>query len=328
MAVATSLQSSVRRSSEGPQPIFRSLTLWKPAILRVHAARVEQDSLQLKDLVWLPSPEGGAFRADPFGLWHGGRLYVFVERFDPGDQRGRIEVLTYSDELDLISIDLALQEPWHLSYPYVFRSGTDCWMLPEARGAGQLTLYRAHSFPLGWKAELTIPLPDDAVDATPLFWKEKWWLFYCIRRGRSHRTSELHVAFANELAGPWQDHPLSPVRRGLSASRPGGSPLIGDGYIDLPVQDARNGYGGALRRLRITNLDEARFEADDYDWLHAPAIFAPFNDGLHTLSSAGHVSLIDLKCVERPVLVRLLNGIVKISKSRGQPTSSEGMAIP
>lgn len=326
MGVATSFQSSARRLSEGRQPIFRSVTLWKSAILRVHPARVDQDSLQLKDLVWLPSPEGGAFRADPFGLWHRGRLYVFVERFDPGVQRGRIEVLTYSDELDLISIDLALQEPWHLSYPYVFRTGNDCWMMPEARGARRLTLYRAHSFPLGWKAELTIPLPDDAVDATPLFWKDKWWLFYCIRRSRSHRASELHIAFANELAGPWQDHPLNPVRRGLSASRPGGSPQIGDGYIDLPVQDASNGYGGALRRLRITNLDEARFEAHDYEWLHAPAAFAPFNDGLHTLSSAGPVSLIDLKRIERSVLVRLLNGIGKSPKNRGQRTSSEGKA--
>lgn len=296
--------------------------------MRVHPAKVDQDSLQLKNLVWLPSPEGQAFRADPFGLWHGGRLYIFVETFDPRDQRGRIEVLTYSDELDLISIDLALQEPWHLSYPYVFRSGDDYLMMPEARGARRLTLYKAHSFPLGWKGEFTIPLPERAVDATPLFWRDKWWLFYCIRRGRSHRTSELHVAFANELAGPWQNHPSNPVRRGLSASRPGGSPLIGDGYIDLPVQDASNGYGGALRRLRITNLDEERFEAHDSDWLQAPAMFAPFNDGLHTLSSADHVSLIDVKCVERPVLVRLLSGVGKVPKSHEQRTSSEGIAIP
>lgn len=191
-------------------------------------------------------------------------------------------------------------------------------MLPEARGARRLTLYRASSFPLGWKADLTIPVPSGAVDATPLFWKDKWWLFYCIRRGPSHRTSELHISFAHELAGPWQCHPLNPVRRGLSGGRPGGSPLVGDGYIDLPVQDARNGYGGALRRLRIRNLDETQFEADDYPWLEAPAVFAPFNDGLHTLSSAGEVSLIDVKRVDRPLQARMFNGRVrKIFKNRG-----------
>jgi hypothetical protein len=292
---------------EGRQTIFRSVTLWKSAILRVPSAAVVQDSLLPKHIVWLPSPEGRAFRADPFGVWHGGKLYVFVERLDLADPTGRIEVLTYSEELDLLSIDLALQEPWHLSYPYVFWSGNDHWMLPEARAAGRLTLYRSRSFPLGWKAEFTIPVPVGAVDATPLFWNEKWWLFYCLRQGRSHRRDQLHIAFADKLTGPWQHHPLNPVRRGLSGCRPGGSPLIGDGYIDLPVQDASNGYGGALRRLRINKLDEARFEAVDYPWLHSPATFAPFNDGLHTLSSAGDVSLIDVKRIDRPTLARLFN---------------------
>lgn len=81
--------------------------------------------------------------------------------------------------------------------------------------------------------------------------------------------------------------------------------MIGDGYIDLPVQDARNGYGGALRRLRITVLDETRFEAEDYPWLGPTSAFAPFDEGLHTLSSAGDLSLIDVKRLYRPSLARL-----------------------
>jgi len=278
-----------------------SVTFWKSGILRAPAAAVDQDSLRPKDVVWLPSPEGRGFRADPFAVWREGQLYVFVERLDLAEGQGRIEVLTYNDQLELLSVDLALQEPWHLSYPYAFQHGNDYWLLPEARGARRLTLYRAGSFPLGWKAELTVPLPDGAVDATPLFWRDKWWLFYCLRRGQSHRRDRLHIAFAPRLAGPWQHHPLNPVRKGLCGCRPGGSPLIGDGYIDLPVQDSRKGYGRALRRLRITELDERRFEAEDHEWLHAPATFAPFDDGLHTLSSAGPVSLIDVKRVDRPL---------------------------
>lgn len=271
-----------------------------------------------KDIVWLPPPEGLGFRADPFGLWHGNQLYVFVERLDLADPVGRIEVLTYSEELDLLSIEVALREPWHLSYPFVFRSGESYWMLPEARGGGRLTLYKASAFPLGWRAELTIPVPAGAVDATPLFWKDKWWLFYCLRQGRSHQRDQLHIAFADRLAGPWQHHPASPVRKGLCGCRPGGSPVVGDGYIDLPVQDSRNGYGGALRRLRITKLDERRFEADDYPWLHAPATFAPFNDGLHTLSSAGDLSLIDVKRIDQSILVRLFNATVRRTRRRDE----------
>ena len=269
------------------------------------SAAVEQESLLLSHMVWLPSPEGVGFRADPFGLWHEKQLYVFVERLDFAEEKGRIEVLTYSEELDLLSIDLALKEAWHLSHPYVLQSGGNFWILPEARGAGRLTLYKASAFPFGWNAEMTIPVPEGAVDATPLFWKEKWWLFYCVRQGQSHRRDQLHISFAEQLSGPWQHHPLNPLRAGLSGCRPGGSPMIGDGYIDLPVQDASNGYGGALRRLRITVLDETQFEAEDSPWLDPPSVFAPFDDGLHTLSAAGDLSLLDVKCVNRPALARL-----------------------
>jgi len=237
---------------------------------------------------------------------------VFVEAFDYSDRRGRIEVLTYSEDLELLSIDLALQEPWHLSYPFVFSSGNDHWMLPEARRSSGLTLYRAKDFPLEWKAELTIPVPAGAVDATPLFWKDKWWLFYCIKQRSPARTNTLHVAFADALAGPWKSHPLNPVRVDLSSGRPGGSPSIGDDFVDLPVQDAGRGYGGALRRLRITVLDETRFEAEDESWLKPPISFAPFADGLHTLSSANGVSLIDFKRIDRSLGTRLVNQWTKI----------------
>jgi hypothetical protein len=187
-------------------------------------------------------------------------------------------------------------------------------MLPEARRSGRLTLYRARAFPFGWKAELTIPVPIEAVDATPLYWNGKWWLFYCTKQTRPERTNQLHIAFADTLEGPWRFHPLNPVRVGLATGRPGGSPCVGDGYIDLPVQDATTGYGGALRRLRITVLDESRFEADDQPWLHAPAAFAPFDDGLHTLSSAGEVSLIDFKGVDRSPMARLSGAWMRISR--------------
>lgn len=244
---------------------------------------------------------------------------MFVETFDYFDQRGRIEVLTYNAELELLSVDPALREPWHLSYPYVFSTGNDYWMLPEARRSGRLTLYVATDFPRRWKAAVVIPVPEGAVDATPLFWNDKWWLFYCIKRSAPTRANTLNVAFADQLEGPWKQHPLNPVRVGLSDGRPGGSPILGAGYIDLPVQDASRGYGGALRRLRITSLDEERFEAEQQAWLHAPATFAPFADGLHTLSSAGAVSLIDVKRIDRSMTARLVRQWNSSAKRRSEP---------
>jgi hypothetical protein len=281
---------------------------------------VVQESLSEQELIWLPTPGRWGFRADPFGIWNAGRLYVFVERFDYPDPRGWIEVLTYSATLELLSIDPALREPWHLSYPYVFTAGGEHWMVPEARDSGRLTLYRAKAFPSEWAPELTIPVDSGAVDATPLFWNGKWWLFYSVRQRKPEKANQLHVAFADELAGPWRPHPLNPVLVGVSNGRPGGSPCVGETFIDLPVQDGTGGYGSALRRLRITALDEQRFAAEDQPWLRPPPGVAPFDDGLHTLSSAGEVSLIDFKRVDRSPIARLLDARMKMAKRRVSAT--------
>lgn len=265
----------------------------------VPAGELTQESLASDRLVWLPTPRRFAFRADPFGLWSGGQLHVFVEAYDYSDRRGRIEVLTYSEKLELVSVSSALVEPWHLSYPFVFEADGERWMLPS-NPTGKLTLYRAASFPADWKPERTIPVTAGAVDPTPLFFDGKWWLFYCLPRN----GNELHVAFAERLQGPWHEHPLNPVRVDRAASRPAGTPLIAEGHIDLPVQDCRLRYGGAVRRLRISLLDEVRFEAADSDWLSPDPAFAPFTDGLHTLSAAGPVSLIDVRQIDRSIAAR------------------------
>lgn len=279
--------------------MFGKLTRWRSAIVKQPAADLTQESLASADLVWLPDPGRWSFRADPFGMWRGDRLYVFVERFDFTDPRGRIEVLTYDHNLQLLSAADALREPWHLSYPFVFEAEGATWMLPEASESGELTLYRAVEFPIKWKRELTIPAIRGAVDATPFYWNERWWLFYAVRQDGPDRRHELHIAYAKRIDGSWTRHPMNPVRVGLADCRPAGTPILTAAGFDLPVQDARKTYGGAVQRLRIGTLDERRFEAQTQSWLSPMARFAPFNDGLHTLASAGQVSLIDVKQIDR-----------------------------
>lgn len=289
--------------------MFGKLTRWRSAIVRRPAADLTQLSLASAELVWLPDPGRWSFRADPFGLWRNDRLYVFVERFDYSDRRGRIEVLTYDDSLRLLSIEDALTEPWHLSYPFVFAADGATWMLPEASDSGELTLYRATEFPVKWKRELTIPVMRGAVDATPFYWSERWWLFYAVRQNRRDRGHELHIAHSERIDGPWTLHSQGPVRVGLADCRPAGTPILTDEGVDIPVQDARNTYGGAVQRLRISVLDEHRFEAQTQSWLSPLARFAPFNDGLHTIASAGQVSLIDVKKIDRSPSARLYKAV-------------------
>ena len=275
------------------------MDIWRCAIVRFPLAELNAIVLERQVPVWLPPMPPGCFRADPFGLWRGDRLYVFAEAYDYRSRVGHIDALTYDRDLRLIACETVLREPWHLSYPFVFEAEDAVWMLPEAYRSGTTTLYRASDFPRGWEAVIALRLDGPAIDATPLFHDGRWWLFYAPAEPKAARQTHLHVAWADRLTGPWHSHPGNPVRRDAASSRPGGTPYLSGATICLPVQDCRETYGGALRRLMIDELTPTTFAARDEAWLSAPAWGAPSLDGLHTASAAAGVTLIDVKRIER-----------------------------
>lgn len=292
---------------------LKPMDIWRGAIVRQTVVDIGARGIDRNALVWLPEMRPFSFRADPFGLWRDGRLNVFAEAFDYRDRVGRIDALVYDAGLNLLEWRTALREPWHLSYPFVFAAENQIWMLPEAYKSGTLTLYRARDFPFRWEAACRIPLDGPAIDATPFFHAGRWWLFYAPSQPETARRSHLHVAWATQLAGPWHLHPGNPVRVDPASARPGGTPRLEDGAVVLPVQDCRVTYGGALRELVITRLDETGFEATDRPFLRAPAWAAPYDAGCHTLAAAGPVTLIDVKRLDRSMhgtAVRL-GGIVR-----------------
>lgn len=244
---------------------------------------------------WLPAMPPYTFLADPFGLWRDGLLHIFAERFDYRDRHGRIELLVYNSDLRLLDRRLVLHEPWHLSYPFVFEADGETWMLPEAHRSDGLILYRATDFPYGWERACRIDLDHVAIDATPLHHDGLWWLFYTVADDAQSKIGRLHVSFAENLTGPWRPHPANPVRLDPSSARPGGTPILASDRILLPVQDCTSTYGGGIRMLSIERLSPCLFSADAGDLLTPPPGLSPFDEGMHTMSAAGHVTLIDAK---------------------------------
>lgn len=273
--------------------------IWRPLIV---AAPVEQilaaGSIAGFAHHWLPAMGSFQFLADPFGLWRDDRLHVFVETYDYRVRIGAIEVLTYDRAFNLLARAPVLAEPWHLSYPLVFEGEGATWLLPEAHRSGGTTLYRAVDFPTRWEPAHRLDLDHVAVDATPLWHDGRWWLFYTSASREPDKMAALHIAFADRLAGRWRSHPLNPVRVDRASARPGGRAVVIDGEVVLPVQDCSATYGGAVRPLRFAVLTPERIEAEAGPPLAAPPSFAPFIEGLHTLSAAGEVTLVDVKRTE------------------------------
>lgn len=278
--------------------MLRPMDIWRPAIIRKPIEAVWREGIDEASLHWLPALPPGRFRADPFGLWREGLLHVFVERFDYQARGGWIEVLIYDEALQLRAMRPVLRQPWHLSYPVVFAAEGEIWMLPEAFQSGTLTLYRAAAFPNRWEPVRDLPLDGPAIDATPFFHDGRWWLFYAPSQAKAAKQSHLHLAWAERLTGPWTVHPGNPVHVDRGSARPGGTPFLADGRLLLPVQDCRGTYGAAIRFLDITRLDESGFAATACDGLRPAPGMAPYLDGMHTLSSAGEVTLVDAKWMD------------------------------
>jgi hypothetical protein len=184
-----------------------------------------------------------------------------------------------------------LDEPWHLSYPFVLAHAGQVWMIPESGGHGTVTLYRADPFPTRWVREAELLTGLDANDATILSYAGQFWMFATVRDGAGSSSDMLMIHQAPDLLGPWRPHPRNPVLVDGAAARPAGRFVLRDGRLWRPVQDCQSLYGAALGLVEVTRLDEDGFE----QVVRATIGSGPAWSGrrLHTLNRDGRLEVID-----------------------------------
>lgn len=275
----------------------RRCDLWRIGVVAAPIANIARaGSLEAFRIDWLEEPADFAFEADPFAIRRGDTLHLFAETFDYRERQGRIVHRTIGPDGTVSPPRVVLEEPWHLSYPALIENSGETYMLPEASKDGGLTLYRAASFPERWERVTDITLDTVPIDTTPFRHDGRWWLAYA---SAENAKASLHLAYADQLVGPWTPHRGNPVRIDRSGARPGGTPFQLDGRIVLPVQDCTGTYGAAIRLLAIDTLTPERFECEPLARLAAPPSAGRYREGLHTLTACGEVTLIDVKRVDR-----------------------------
>jgi hypothetical protein len=193
-----------------------------------------------------------SFVADPFMLPTPRGWVMFFEVLDAATGLGRIAWASSDDALRWRYRGLALVEPFHLSYPFVFEHRGEHYMVPETLAPGCVRLYRAEVFPDRWRHVADL-VDGPAADPSLLHHDNRWWLFDC-PRPYQHDCLRLHVA--DDLHGPWRPHPHSPIVDGdARLARPAGRPLAFDGRLFRFAQDCRDVYGAAVTAIEITRLD-------------------------------------------------------------------------
>lgn len=248
---------------------------------------------------WTDLPDDGTrFYADPFPILHEGRLTLFVEDFVHANDKGIISAVEFGPEGPLGKPEPVLEQPGHLSYPFVFARDGEVWMIPESGTAARVDLFRATAFPGGWVKEATLIDGVVASDATLIERDGIWWLFATVRDGGGSFSDALHLWSAPDFRGPWKPHPRNPVLIDIASARPAGHMIVRDGQLLRPVQDCRQGYGKALGIARVTRLDGDGFAQEIEAILEAGGPLWP-GRRLHSLNSAGGFEFIDGSAMAR-----------------------------
>lgn len=111
----------------------------------------------------------------------------------------------------------------------------------------------------------------------------RWWMFTTSEIGRHHAAVTLLFS-AEDLRGPWRQHPQSPISTDVRVARSAG-PVIRDSSRLLRVsQNCAGGYGRNLVFSEIQELAPARYRERRLTEVFAPR---PGDTGMHTVGSVG-----------------------------------------
>ena len=242
---------------------------------------------------WLDVPFEG-FLADPFGLAGAdGSLTILAEALAWKERRGRIAAIERRRDGTLAITPTSLTFDTHVSYPQIIEHDGAIYCIPESSAQGHVQLFRALEFPHRWAPDSVLLEGFAGADTTVVRYRERWWMFTCNHADQDE--AKLFIFHSAGLHGPWTPHALNPVKCDLRSSRPAGTPFTGeDGALYRPAQDGSRVYGGALVINRVTRLTGDEFREEVAAHLR-PDPAGPCPDGLHTLSAAGGLTLVDGK---------------------------------
>jgi len=198
------------------------------------------------------------FVADPFILKANDRCYIFFEVFNRNRFLGEIGVASSTDGSRWQYHRTVLSESHHLAYPQVFREGDDYYMIPDSPGAG-VKLYRAHRFPDEWQLEKVLLDDKRVTDPTVFRHEGHWWMISGFISNQSTVTSS-RLHFADQLSGPWHEHPCSPIiSNDPGKARPAGAVIRYQDRLFRFTQDCTRVYGESVSATEILELTPQSF---------------------------------------------------------------------
>lgn len=196
-----------------------------------------------------------AFVADPFMVVEDDRMSMFFEVLNRANSQGDLGYAESGDGKHWKYKKIIIDEPFHLSYPYVFQWEGEYYLIPESHEDLSIRLYRATKFPGEWQFVKRMLHGEHYVDPSIFRANGMWWMFYT-----SPANDALNLYYADHLMETWLPHPMNPiVKLNKHTSRPGGRVLAHDGHLYRFTQDTDPWYGIQVFAFEIEELSKTAY---------------------------------------------------------------------
>ncbi|MFD1861993.1 hypothetical protein [Planococcus chinensis] len=248
--------------------------------------------------------------ADPFIVEERESLLVFFEAYDRILRRG---VLGYRKIRDNKAgkIHIILKEPYHLSYPFIYREGESWYMIPESGQDSSIARYKAVSFPSQWTKEKELASGFGSVDTT---------LFI-------EPNNKTHIFLYVKKDGLKEFQYLSQDKNGIrmvsslvdcsETKRPAGNILKHQGKMYRPSQLCTNTYGEALIFNEILNLSTEMYKEKEHERIFTHQLKFSQNKewhGMHTYNATENYEIIDMKIERVSLITIIVKAYLKLKK--------------
>lgn len=238
-------------------------------------------------------PPKDRFWADPFVIEKDNKYFIFIEEFLFNKNKGRISVITMTQDGQYDTPKVALEKDYHLSYPFIFEEGEQLFMVPESRSNNTIELYKCVEFPFKWKLAKILMQNIQAVDSTIFKKDNKYWLFTNIKENQWASTwDELFLFYTDDLfSGQWASHPMNPIVTDIKSSRSAGSIFTYKQSIYRPSQNCSKHYGYGMKINEVVVLTET-----DYKEETIQAIYPNWSKDIistHTINHTKGLTVID-----------------------------------
>ena len=204
------------------------------------------------------------FLADPFIIKHNNKNICFVEDFYFKENKGKISAFELSGN-SYKEIGVAIDEDFHMSFPYVFKNNNEIYMIPETSEHKEIRLYKCEEFPLKWKLEKVLMNNIEAVDTVVFNQKNKWHMLTNICSSSiGEHLSELHMFDADNLVTDiWKGSKNNPIIFDSEKARNGGLFCIDDTFYRVNQSQNKDSYGYSFKINKIKSIKKDIYIEDE-----------------------------------------------------------------